>query len=69
MPGDFRLRTSEDFHEVAHTNLLIAHEVQEPETGVVPESLEEPFDFESLLRCHESNIYALTYLLTSNIVA
>jgi len=60
MPGDLRLGTSENLNEVAHTNLLFAHEVQKPEPGVVPESLEEPFHIESPLRCHESNIYALT---------
>lgn len=69
MPGDLRLGTSENLHEVAHTNLLIAHKVQEPETGVVAESLEEPFHIKISLRCHASNIYAFTYALVSNIVA
>ncbi len=30
----------------------ICEEIQEPETGVIPESLKEPFHVEGLLRCH-----------------
>jgi hypothetical protein len=69
MPGDLWLGTSENLHEVAHTNLLIAHKVQKPESGVVTESLEEPFHTKTSLCSHNSNIYALTYSFTSNIVA
>ena len=50
MPGDLWLRTSENLNEVTHTNFLFAHEVQKPEPGAVPESLEEPFHTKSPLR-------------------
>jgi hypothetical protein len=63
------LRTAQNLHEVADTNLLISHEVQEPETGVVAESLEEPFYVKSLLRCHVLNVYALTNAMARHIVA
>jgi 2-polyprenyl-3-methyl-5-hydroxy-6-metoxy-1,4-benzoquinol methylase len=68
VPGDLRLGTAKNLHEVADTNLLLAHKVQEPETGVVTECLEEPFHVEWVLCCHESNIYALTYSWVGNIV-
>lgn len=69
MAGDLRLGSPKNLDEIAHTNLLVAHEVQESEASVVSERLEEPFHTKSLFRCHEFNIYALTYSLTSNIVA
>ena len=49
---NLRLRTAKDFNKIANANLLVAHEIQEPEPGVVPESLKEPFHVEGLLRCH-----------------
>jgi hypothetical protein len=36
MPGDFRLRAAQDFYEVTDANLLLSHEVKQPETGVIP---------------------------------
>jgi hypothetical protein len=69
MPRNLRLRTPENLHEVADANLLLAHKVQEPEPGIVPESLKEPLYVEILLRCHVSNIYALTNAWEDNIVA
>ena len=33
--GDLRLGLIEDLDEIADTNLLIAHEIQEPEAGIV----------------------------------
>jgi hypothetical protein len=41
MPRDFRLRPTQDFHEVADANLLISHEVEEPEAGIVSQGLKE----------------------------
>lgn len=52
MAGDLRLRSSQDLHEVADADLLVADEVQKPESGVVAESLKEPFDVVRLLCCH-----------------
>ena len=69
MPGDLRLRAAQNLHEVADTNLLISHEVQEPEAGVVAESLEESFHVKSLLCRHVLNVYALTYAKARHIVA
>ena len=68
MPGNFGLGTSKNCGEVAHANLLIAHQVQEPEASVIAERLEEPFHAEYPLCRHLLNIYALTYSLGSNIV-
>ena len=48
VPGDLRLRPAKNLHEVADANLLIAHEVQEPEPRVVSERLKEPLDVERL---------------------
>lgn len=49
MAGDFWLGRVEDFDEVADADLLIAHEVEEAETGVVAEGLEEAFEVEGCL--------------------
>jgi hypothetical protein len=53
MPGDFRLRATKDFHEVANANLLIFHEVEEPEAGIVSQGLKELLHVEWLRSpCH-----------------
>ena len=51
MARDFRLRTAQDLHEVADANLLVAHEVQQPEPGVVPERLKEPLACRTVRFC------------------
>ena len=56
MPGNLRLRTAEDLHEVADTNLLVAHQVQQPEPRVVAESLKEPFHVVRLF-CRHTFMY------------
>src|SRR6266568_843354 len=43
---DFWLRAGQDFNEIAHTYLLIAHEVEQAETGLVAQGLEEAFEIE-----------------------
>ena len=48
MPGDFRLWATQDFHEVANANLLISHEVEEPEAGIVSQGLKELLHVELL---------------------
>ena len=60
MPGNLRLRTAKNLHEVADANLLIAHEVQQPEPGVVSERLEEPFACRTELFLPCLHVYALT---------
>jgi len=50
--GYLWLRTAQDLNKVANTNLLVANEIQDPEPGVIPESLKEPFHVEGLLRRH-----------------
>ena len=52
MTGDLRLRATQDLNKVANTNLLVTNEIQDPEPGVIPESLKEPFHVEGLLRRH-----------------
>jgi len=49
---DLRLRAAQDFNKIANTNLLVSNEVQDPEPGVIPESLKEPFHVKGLLRRH-----------------
>ena len=52
MARNLRLRTAEDFNKVADTNLLVAHQVQQPEPRVIAESLKEPFHVVRLFRRH-----------------
>ena len=52
MPGDLRLWSAEDFHEVADANLLVSNEVQEPQASVVTQCLEEAFEVVGSLSCH-----------------
>ncbi len=52
MPGDLRLGAAQDLDEVADTDLLVAHEVQQPEPGVVSQRLKEPLHVVRLFRCH-----------------
>lgn len=41
MPRDFRLRASENFHEVADADLLVGHQVEQPEARVIRQRLKE----------------------------
>lgn len=66
MAGDLRLRMAKNLHEVADAELLLADQVQEPQTRVVAERLEESFDIEGPFR-HAPNICALTYVWKGNI--
>lgn len=68
MAGDLRLRTTQDFDEVADADLLISHEVQDPETGLVPQGLEEAFQIELTFLSHD-HIFALTDVRVKNIFA
>jgi arsenite methyltransferase len=53
MPGDLRLWATQDFYEVADTNLLLPHEVEQPEAGVVSQGLKELLHVEWLRSsCH-----------------
>ena len=52
MPGDLRLRAAEDFDKVADANLLVAHQVQQPEPRVIAKGLKEPFHVVRLFRRH-----------------
>jgi hypothetical protein len=54
--GDLWLGLIEDFDKVADANLLIAHQIQEPEAGIVTESLKEAFGVEGFFSCcHKYN--------------
>lgn len=56
MPGNLGLGLPQDLNEIADANLLIAHQVQEPETGIVSQSLKEALEIEVFaLRCHEDD--------------
>jgi arsenite methyltransferase len=57
MPRDFRLWATQDFYEVANANLLISHEVEEPEAGIVSQGLKELLHVEWLRSpCHRECI-------------
>ncbi len=63
MPGNFRLGLIEDFDKIADADLLIAHEIQQPQPSIVSERLEESLQIEGLLsHCHVMIIFALTYV-------
>jgi hypothetical protein len=49
MSGNLGLRAAQNLHKITDTDLLISHEIQKPETGVVTESLEEAFHVKALL--------------------
>lgn len=54
MPRNLRLRLIQDFHEVADAELLVSHQVQESEPGVVSQSLEESLEIEVFcFGCHQ----------------
>jgi hypothetical protein len=60
MPGDLRLRCAQDADEVADADLLLSHEIEEPEAGVIAQCLKEPLHVEPGLAGHALYIYALT---------
>jgi hypothetical protein len=60
MSRDLGLRLVKDLDKVANANLLLSHEIQEPQASVVTQSLKEPFQAECLLCWHVLNISALT---------
>jgi arsenite methyltransferase len=65
-----RLGLAEHFDQVADTDLLIAHEIQQPKPGLVAKRLKEEFDIEDcLFHGHGTIIYALTNILFMDIVA
>ncbi len=54
MPGYFGLSLLQNLHEVADANLLVSHQVEQAETSVVTQSLEEEFRIERIRFCsHE----------------
>lgn len=68
--GDFGLRLTKDFSEVANTDLLVADDVEQAEAGHIPEGLEEPLEVKGCLSWgHGVIVYALTYVFGDNIVA
>lgn len=52
MPGNLWLWSAEDLHEVADANFLVSNKVQEPQTSVVTQCLEEAFKVVGLFSCH-----------------
>ena len=47
MPRDFRLGLAEDFDEIADTDFLVAHEIEQPKACVVAKGLKEALHVES----------------------
>jgi hypothetical protein len=46
MPRDLRLRLAEDFDEIADTDFLVTHEIEQAEAGVIAKGLKEALDVE-----------------------
>ena len=70
MAGNLRLPLIQNLDEVADADLLLAHEVQEAETGIVTERLKETLHVKRFrFRCHALIIYALTNVYMRDIVA
>jgi len=65
---DLWLWRTQYLHEVAHTNLLLAHQVQQTEPRFVAQSLEETFEIEARFYRHD-HIFALTDVIVNYIVA
>jgi hypothetical protein len=56
MPRYLGLRLSQDLNEIADANLLISHEIQEPKSRIVAESLKKALQVETLaLGLHKNN--------------
>jgi hypothetical protein len=68
VPRDLGLRGTEDLDEIADTDLLVTHQVEQPEPGFVTQRLKKPFQIELRFRRHD-NIFALTNLSVKDIVA
>ena len=70
MAGNLRLPLIQNLDKVADTNLLLSHEIQEPEAGIVAERLKETLHVKRFrFRCHVFTIYALTNVYMEYIVA
>jgi hypothetical protein len=52
MPGNLRLRAAQYLYEVADADLLLSHQVEEPEARVVAERLEKRLHVELSFACH-----------------
>lgn len=69
MPGDLWLGMPKNFDQIANTDLLIAHQVQQTKPGIVAQRLKEEFDIEDCLFCrHNKIIYALTNVCLGDII-
>jgi SAM-dependent methyltransferase len=68
MPGYLRLWLIQNLYEIADAYFLIAHQVQEPQPGVISECLKEALNIKGLLsRCHVAIIFVLTDVSSRNI--
>ncbi len=57
MPGYLRLRLIQNLHEITDADLLISHEIQESQPGIVAESLKEALQVETLILDLHTNNY------------
>jgi hypothetical protein len=56
MPGYFRLRLIQNLNKITDAELLVSHQIQESEPGMVAESLKKALQVEILvLGLHENN--------------
>ena len=66
MARDLRLRAADHLDEIADAELLVTHQVQNPESRFVPKRLKEPFEVKLGFLGH-AYIFALTYPLVKHI--
>ncbi len=57
VPGNFGLRLIQNLNEITDAELLISHEVQETQPGIVAESLKETLNLETPVLCCHGNYY------------
>ncbi len=56
MPGNPRLRSAQNLHQVTDADFLLSHEIEQPQAGVIAERLKESLPVELGLAGHGLHI-------------
>jgi SAM-dependent methyltransferase len=68
VPRDFRLGLTQNLYEITDADFLVAHQIQEPQPGIVSKRLKEPLNIECFLfHGHVAIIFVLTDVSSGNI--
>jgi hypothetical protein len=67
VPGNLRLRASQNLYEVADADFLLSHHVEQPEAGRVSESLKELWQIEGCVASHAYRIRVDEYVCNTYI--